>query len=61
MDGISAASASSLQQAALAQAQIQNQMDIAVLQKSQEVAQQQASAAVQLIEAAADAIVDVKA
>lgn len=61
MDGISATSSASLMQAVLAQAETQNRVDMAMLQKSQEIAVQQGSAAVALIEAAGEAMIDVRA
>ena len=48
-------------QAVLAQAETQNRVDMAMLQKSQEIAVQQGSAAVALIEAAGEAMIDVRA
>lgn len=64
MNGITASSSAALTQAALAQTETQNKLDMAVLKKSQEIATQQGMAAVELIKAASDAsesIIDVRA
>ncbi|PKL75134.1 MAG: hypothetical protein CVV27_16935 [Candidatus Melainabacteria bacterium HGW-Melainabacteria-1] len=61
MEGVSAALAGqNLMMSVLAQTQSQDQLSTAVLQRAQEVQQQQGSAVVALIEAAGSALVDVR-